>query len=52
MLDQIEKLRDGGRAVGIVSHVPELKQRVPVQLTVEKARDGSRLRQTVGVVVG
>lgn len=50
VLEQLDKLRDGGRAVGIVSHVPELKQRVPVQLTVEKARDGSRLRQTVGVV--
>jgi exonuclease SbcC len=50
VLEQIDKLRDGGRAVGIVSHVPELKQRIPVQLTVEKARDGSRLRQTVGAV--
>ncbi|MBF6620025.1 MAG: SMC family ATPase [Patulibacter sp.] len=50
VLEQLDKLRDGGRAVGIVSHVPELKQRIPVQLTVEKARDGSRLRQTVGVV--
>lgn len=50
VLEQLDKLRDGGRAVGIVSHVPELKQRVPVQLLVEKARDGSRLRQTVGVV--
>ncbi len=50
VLDQLDRLRDGGRAVGIVSHVPELKQRVPVQLTVEKARDGSRLRQSVGAV--
>lgn len=50
VLEQIDKLRDGGRAVGIVSHVPELKQRIPVQLIVEKARDGSRLRQAVGAV--
>lgn len=50
VLDQIEQLREGGRAVGIVSHVPELKQRIPAQLTVEKARDGSRLRQSAGMV--
>jgi exonuclease SbcC len=45
VLGVLDALRDGGRAVGIVSHVPELKQRVPMQLTVEKAREGSRLSQ-------
>jgi exonuclease SbcC len=50
VLGVLDDLRDGGRAVGIVSHVPELKQRVPMQLTVEKAREGSRLRQ--GTVAG
>ena len=44
VLAVLDELRDGGRAVGIVSHVPELKQRVPAQLLVEKARDGSHLR--------
>jgi exonuclease SbcC len=50
VLSVLDALRDGGRAVGIVSHVPELKQRVPMQLTVEKLREGSRLSQ--GVAVG
>lgn len=51
VLGVLDNLRDGGRAVGIVSHVPELKQRVPVQLVVEKARDGSTLRQGTAAVV-
>jgi exonuclease SbcC len=38
-------LRDGGRTVGIVSHVAEFRQRVPVQLCLEKGRDGSHVRQ-------
>ncbi|WP_040601013.1 SbcC/MukB-like Walker B domain-containing protein, partial [Patulibacter medicamentivorans] len=45
VLGVLDGLRDGGRAVGIVSHVPELKQRIPMQLVVEKHRDGSHLRQ-------
>ncbi|WP_320672334.1 SMC family ATPase [Patulibacter defluvii] len=45
VLGVLDGLRDGGRAVGIVSHVPELKQRIPIQLVVEKRRDGSQLRQ-------
>jgi exonuclease SbcC len=47
VLGVLDALRDGGRAVGIVSHVPELRQRVPMQLTVEKTREGSRLSQGV-----
>jgi exonuclease SbcC len=41
----LDGLRDGGRTVGIVSHVADLRQRVPVQLRVEKGRTGSHLRQ-------
>jgi len=41
----LDDLRDGGRSVGIVSHVADLRQRVPVQLRVEKARQGSLVRQ-------
>ena len=41
----LDGLREGGRTVGIVSHVADLRQRVPVQLRVEKGRDGSRVRQ-------
>lgn len=41
----LDGLREGGRSVGIVSHVADLRQRVPVQLCVEKARSGSHVRQ-------
>ncbi|GGP82389.1 AAA family ATPase [Streptosporangium pseudovulgare] len=43
VLDILDGLRDGGRAVGIVSHVAELRTRVPAQLRVRKERRGSTL---------
>ncbi|WP_406313549.1 AAA family ATPase [Streptosporangium sp. NBC_01639] len=43
VLDILDGLRDGGRAVGIVSHVAELRTRVPAQLRVRKDRHGSTL---------
>ncbi|MGN6636116.1 MAG: AAA family ATPase [Oryzihumus sp.] len=39
----LDGLREGGRAVGIVSHVAELRQRIPVQLRVTKTQRGSEL---------
>ena len=39
----LDTLREGGRAVGIVSHVPELRQRIPQQLQVLKQQAGSRI---------
>ncbi|MCM2577382.1 AAA family ATPase [Streptomyces meridianus] len=49
VLDVLDALRERDRAVGIVSHVPELRQRVPARLEVAKARNGSAVRQrTVG----
>ncbi len=44
VMDALEGLRSGGRVVGLVSHVPELKQRVGAQLQVVKGRQGSVLR--------
>ncbi|OUM39708.1 AAA family ATPase [Arthrobacter sedimenti] len=44
VMDALEGLRSGGRVVGLVSHVPELKQRVSAQLQVVKGRQGSSLR--------
>jgi exonuclease SbcC len=41
----LDGLRDGGRCVGLVSHVAELRQRIPVRLEVDKGRTGSHLRQ-------
>ena len=39
----LDGLREGGRAVGIVSHVAELRQRIPVQLRVSKTQRGSEV---------
>jgi exonuclease SbcC len=39
----LDGLRAGGRMVGIVSHVAELKQRIPAQIRVHKGRSGSHL---------
>jgi DNA repair protein SbcC/Rad50 len=39
----LDELRDGGRAVGIVSHVAELRTRIPAQLRVRKTSTGSSL---------
>jgi exonuclease SbcC len=47
VMDVLDALRDGGRAVGIVSHVAELRVRVPAQLRVTKERSGS----TTAIVV-
>jgi exonuclease SbcC len=44
VMDALEGLRDGGRVVGLVSHVAEMKQRIGMQLQVIKGRNGSTLR--------
>ncbi|MFC9332312.1 AAA family ATPase [Arthrobacter sp. NPDC057009] len=41
VMDALEGLRDGGRVVGLVSHVGEMKQRIGSQLQVVKQRNGS-----------
>lgn len=43
VMDALEGLRDGGRVVGLVSHVGEMKQRIATQLHVVKGRNGSTL---------
>jgi exonuclease SbcC len=50
VLDVLDGLREGGRAVGIVSHVGELRQRIPAQLEVVKGRDGSHVAQRSAAV--
>ncbi|MGD0602099.1 MAG: SMC family ATPase [Streptosporangiaceae bacterium] len=39
----LDGLREGGRMVGIVSHVAELRQRIPAQVQVHKGQSGSHL---------
>ncbi|MBB4926587.1 AAA family ATPase [Kitasatospora kifunensis] len=46
VMDVLDGLRERDRAVGIVSHVADLRQRVPAQLLVRKTRHGSTLHLT------
>jgi len=41
VMDTLDSLRDGGRVVGVVSHVAEMRDRIPTQLLVTKSRLGS-----------
>ena len=43
VMDTLDSLRDGGRVVGVVSHVAEMRDRIPTQLRVTKSRRGSTL---------
>ncbi|WP_110205481.1 AAA family ATPase [Nocardioides daejeonensis] len=44
VLDTLDELREGGRVVGVVSHVAEMRSRIPTQLLVTKDPRGSSLR--------
>ena len=44
VMEVLDGLRDGGRLVGLVSHVPELQRRAPARLEVLRGESGSRLR--------
>jgi exonuclease SbcC len=50
VMDRLDDLRAGGRAVGVVSHVTEMRDRIPVQLHVRKLRTGSSV--AVSTMVG
>ncbi|MFD6158817.1 AAA family ATPase [Nocardia sp. NPDC060256] len=43
----LDELRAGGRVVGVVSHVDEMRQRIPSRLHVRRGRSGSHLEATV-----
>lgn len=44
----LDELRAGGRVVGIVSHVDEMRQRIPNRLHVVRGRSGSTLEMIAG----
>lgn len=46
-IDTLLELQQGGRLVGIISHVPELKQRIPARLEVVSTNQGSYTRFSV-----
>jgi exonuclease SbcC len=41
-VNALVELRENGRTVGVISHVPELKERIDVRLDVHGSRTGSR----------
>ncbi|MCA0146213.1 AAA family ATPase [Blastococcus sp. LR1] len=43
VMDVLDDLRRGGRTIGVVSHVEELRTRIPTRLEVVTGRSGSRL---------
>ncbi|MBB4688497.1 AAA family ATPase [Amycolatopsis jiangsuensis] len=47
VMNILDELRAGGRVVGLVSHVEELRQRIPTRLRVRKARAGSTVEVSV-----
>ncbi|WP_329123253.1 SMC family ATPase [Streptomyces sp. NBC_01353] len=48
VLDVLDSLRERDRSVGIVSHVGDLRRRIPAQLEVVKERGGSAVKLRTG----
>lgn len=48
VMEGLDALRSGGRVVGVVSHVPLMRDRIPTRLDVVKARHGSTVRLVTG----
>jgi exonuclease SbcC len=42
-MNVLDDLRSGGRTVGVISHVEELRTRIPTKLEVVAGRNGSRV---------
>lgn len=49
VMDTLDSLREGGRVVGVVSHVTEMRHRIPTRLQVTKRRTGSTLSLVHGL---
>ena len=45
VMSTLDELRTGGRVVGVVSHLEEMRARIPSRLLVRKRRNGSTLEQ-------
>ena len=39
-MDALENLRTQGRKIGVISHVQEMTERIPVQIRIERAGNG------------
>ena len=56
-IDTLHLLQEGGRMVGIISHVPELERRIETRLEVKTSPTGSHAvwinkRPEAGVLIG
>ena len=49
VMDTLDSLREGGRVIGVVSHVTEMRHRIPTRLQVTKRRTGSTLAHVHGL---
>lgn len=49
-LDELDRLRAGGRMVGVISHVASLRERIPSGIEVLRERNGSQVK--VGLRAG
>lgn len=49
VLTVLDDLRSGGRSVGVISHVADMRQRIPAQLRVTKTAIGSSVDVTLDV---
>lgn len=43
VMDTLDSLREGGRVVGLISHVAEMKNRIPLHITLTTSPEGSRI---------
>ncbi|MET3807602.1 exonuclease SbcC [Nakamurella sp. UYEF19] len=48
VMGTLDDLRAGGRIVGVVSHVDELRQRIPSRLRISRTPAGSELQMSTG----
>ena len=46
--DCLDTLRQAGRSIGIISHVEELKEKIPTQIVIQTGKTGSRVSCVVG----
>jgi exonuclease SbcC len=47
-MDALERLHNQGRKVGVISHVQEMTERIPVQIRVSKENSGRSKVEVVG----
>ncbi len=48
-MDALERLHNQGRKVGVISHVQEMTERIPVQIKVSKMQSGKSMVEVLGM---